>query len=62
MVEMFSQLFSLPFQQVLAEEQFRDRKHTAASLSAIVTSQSANTDWKQAIAEASPQLAKLFSV
>ena len=61
MVELFSQLFSLRFQQVLAEEQFRDRKRTASSLNRIVTSQLPDTDWKLTIADALPQLAKLLT-
>jgi len=61
MVVLFSQLFSLRFQQVLAEEQFRDRKRTASSLNTIVASQLPDTDWKQTIVAALPQLAKLLS-
>jgi len=60
MLALFSQLFSLRFQQVLAEEQFHDRKRTASSLYHIVSSQSLDTDWKLTVAAALPQLCQLL--
>ncbi|MEO0456353.1 MAG: HWE histidine kinase domain-containing protein [Cyanobacteria bacterium P01_A01_bin.114] len=60
-LDLFGQLFSLRFQQVLAEERFRDRRRAASTLDKIVTKQVPGSDWPATVTQAQPQLCKLLS-
>ncbi|MGD1950424.1 MAG: HWE histidine kinase domain-containing protein, partial [Leptolyngbyaceae cyanobacterium] len=63
-VELFSQLFSLQFQHVLAEERFRDRKRTASTLDKLLSVQaepSTHKNWKTIIIQHSQPLCQLLS-
>ena len=63
-IELFRQLFSLQFQQVLAEERFRDRRQTASTLDKLLSAQSeqpTHSDWKNIIIQSSQSLCRLLS-
>ncbi|MBE9066308.1 GAF domain-containing protein [Leptolyngbya cf. ectocarpi LEGE 11479] len=63
-VELFRQLFSLQFQQILAEERFCDRKSTASTLDKLFATQSdpsTHRDWKNIIIQSSQALCQLLS-
>ncbi|MEM8611791.1 MAG: HWE histidine kinase domain-containing protein [Cyanobacteria bacterium P01_H01_bin.105] len=63
-IELFRQLFSLQFQQVLAEERFCDRKRTASTLDKLFAIQSdplTHRDWKNIIIQSSQSLCQLLS-
>ncbi|MEM9807342.1 MAG: HWE histidine kinase domain-containing protein, partial [Cyanobacteria bacterium P01_D01_bin.56] len=60
-VELFGQLFSLKLQQVLTEEEFRDRKRTAYTLSQILATPPTNGHWQTIIIQAQEQLCELLA-
>ncbi|MFG6102943.1 HWE histidine kinase domain-containing protein [Leptothoe sp. EHU-05/26/07-4] len=63
-VELFRQLFSLQFQQILAEERFRDRKQAASILDklfSIQADQATPKDWIKIIIQASQPFCQLLS-
>ncbi|MEM1254015.1 MAG: HWE histidine kinase domain-containing protein [Cyanobacteria bacterium P01_H01_bin.21] len=63
-VELFRQLFSLRFQQVLAEEKFCDRRRTASTLDKVLSIQSepsVHKDWTTLIFQSSQPLCQLLS-